>query len=561
MNAKLHSLLRNRKIHYLLASVTLLVALFHTVGHNGISIDYVRETEVDQSYMSTMETVLSNRVVTDVQIRRCLRGFNCAGPNEEQPAFWTKIPTRLNLFPMQLRLFNYFMYVQRATGNDAERYVTNLVFTVTDKVPDSPVKNSKWIRRRVAPNSFLWINYLDTIDFDVPVVRDVNVLFGKQDMRDSRRYWKFEPASIPLPGRHSIQAKVSMLRIAVTEEINIIQKEQEFNSVMKKNGILLTDDSRFKIIQMSDLHIGQDTGVCYDKCKFDVNTLRFMREAIKQEDKVGLIVITGDMIDYRRAVHFESVVLKALSPILETDIPFVFTFGDSDFDPRSYAQKISVLNFIASLPNCYNNRFVDLDHRLHGLSNGNLKIYRSPPLKEGEEFDVNKLLLEEPSGMVTYLDSENQRVKDSQVNYIYRINHGFSTSLQQKLLFFHYPLPNFRPQGKIKLIGSYNEKHPLPSKTDLKFLQDMKATGYKAVAVGHEHENDACIWDENEGGKAILCYSGVTGESANTRIDQDYKRRLRVFQFDFQSNRILSWKRDLEKSIDPQEIWSAETSG
>ena len=110
----------------------------------------------------------------------------------------------------------------------------------------------------------------------------------------------------------------------------------------------------------------------------------------------------------------------------------------------------------------------------------------------------------------------------------------------------------------MRLIGTYNEKQELITPTDEKIIQDIKATGYKSVGVGHEHENDACIWDENDGTKILLCYSGVIGESANMRLKSEYKRRMRVFEFDFTQNRILSWKRDPEQRFDPQVIWSAE---
>lgn len=126
-------------------------------------------------------------------------------------------------------------------------------------------------------------------------------------------------------------------------------------------------------------------------------------------------------------------------------------------------------------------------------------------------------------------------------------------------MFFHYPLPNFRPDKEFKLIGSYNEKHKLETPTDRKFLHDAIDCGYKAISVGHEHENDACIWKEEKNKNILLCYSGITGESGITRLDEQYKRRLRVFEIDFDKNQILSWKRTKEQSLDPQAIWPIGT--
>ncbi|OBA22133.1 Metallo-dependent phosphatase [Metschnikowia bicuspidata var. bicuspidata NRRL YB-4993] len=261
--------------------------------------------------------------------------------------------------------------------------------------------------------------------------------------------------------------------------------------------MLVTTTPKFKIIQLSDMHIGQDTGACYDDYKFDIDTLEFVKSAIQQEGDVQLIVITGDMIDVPQTTHYGSVVLKALSPVFKSGIPFIFTFEDSDYRCTGHFNKIEILNFTASLRGCYNKQYDDLDHRLHGLSNGNLKICNVQSTSEDGQINLQNLSLKPANALVTYLDSEGKMVKDSQANYVYRVNHKQSSDTENKLLFLHYPLPNSRPKGTVKLIVSYNEKHELVTETGKKFLEDIKASGYKAVAVGHEHKTDACIWEEN----------------------------------------------------------------
>lgn len=560
MSTKLSFLLRNRRVHLLLVVGLLFALLTHTLRGQGISLQYADHDphSSELTYSSILETLESNVVVSDIQVRRCVRGFSCAAPPDNLPSYWVKIPTKLNLFPTSVYFFNYYMYVQKAHGNEAERFIIDVLINSNSEPPNTKVNGAKWLGRKIASGATMWILYLEQIDFTVPIVRDVNVLFGKQDLRDTRPHWKFTSNVPVLPGKYEIQAKLSLLMVAVTQEMEILSKEQEFNGFFKKNGILTVVDPKIKVVQITDMHIGQDMGTCFEKCKFDINTLKFVKSALEKEGDVKLVIITGDMIDFTRAKHFESVVLKALSPILEARIPFVFTFGDSDHDWQNQRSKINMINFIASLPGCYNNKFSDLDHRVHGVTNGNLKVYHIPPVGDPtkEKFDYNKLPLENPNAVITYLDSEGQKVDATQSNYLYRIKHRLSPSVDLKMLFFHNPLPNFRPEGKFKLIGSYNEKHRLITETDKKFLLDVKACGYKVVAVGHEHENDACIWNEDELTQTLLCFVGVTGESGNTQLDVDYKRRLRVFEVDFSNNKILSWKRDQEKSIDPQEIWS-----
>ena len=44
-------------------------------------------------------------------------------------------------------------------------------------------------------------------------------------------------------------------------------------------------------------------------------------------------------------------------------------------------------------------------------------------------------------------------------------------------------------------------------------------------------------------------YNSITGDSGITKLDKQYVRKLRLFEIDFEKNRILSWKR---KEIDNQ---------
>lgn len=557
--------IRNRKVHLLVVALTFLAVVSHTLRGQGILIDYrpYDPHSVDHSYATVLEIITGNFIVTDLQVRRCLRGFSCSAPRADPPLSWSKMPARLNLFSSSFSLFNYYLFVEKTLGTESKRYVIDIQLTPSSTTPQSRVKDSKWLSRKVSSKSYIWINYLETLDFVEPIVRDINVFFGKQDMVDSREFWKYIPVPLALPSVQELLPKLSMLRIAIDQEMNALNKHQLFNFGLKKNEVLLTSDPNFKILQISDLHIGQDMGNCQgnDKCAFDIRTLKFIEQTIATEGNVGLVVITGDLIDFARAKHFESAVIKALSPILKSNIPFVFTFGDSEYDWGNARSKRNVLNFVSSLPNCYNKHFVDLDHHLHGLTNGNIKVYYVPKeTLESESFDLKQINLNEPDAVVSYLDSEDLKVDASQSSYLYRANHRYTVDVLLKLAFFHHPLPNFRPGEKFKLVGTYNEKHPLPTKTDKQFLNDIKSCGYKVIAVGHEHENDPCIWNDDDKKQILLCYSGVTGESGLTRLNAEYVRRMRLFSLNFEGNEIMSWKRfqDQTEVVEYQRIWSLE---
>jgi len=198
------------------------------------------------------------------------------------------------------------------------------------------------------------------------------------------------------------------------------------------------------------------------------------------------------------------------------------------------------LQFLSSLPNCYN-YIPNQDNHIHGLTNYNLKLLRN--------LDSN------PSAVLTILDSENHKIDASQINSLYRLNRDLPQDIF-KLLFFHYPLPNFRPTGKFKLIGSYNEKHLLNAKTSYSYRDDIVNCGYNVISVGHEHENDACVLSEKyqpETKESLnevwLCYSGVTGDSGVTKLNEAFDRKLRVFEIKFDNKRLISWKRNMNKGM------------
>lgn len=543
----LNLLVRNRKIHLLVFVVFLVSAVTHTMGRQGITINYTTDDphSKELTYQSISETIHDGLIVTDIRIQRCMRGFSCSAPSPSKPGFWVKVPTKLNLYPVSTHLFNYYMYVEKTRGNEAKRYVIDIQFTLKNEQPKSKLE-LKWLTHKVASNSYIWVGYLDTLDFAAPLIRDVNVLYGKHDMIDARRHWKFSPSPIQLPFKQSIHPKLSMLIVAVNDEMAIFNADQEFDNFLKKNEVIVNVDPGFKVVQVSDMHIGQDSVLCEGQnCKFDVNTLRFLDDVLRNEEDVKLVMFTGDIIDFSRVKHFESAILKALAPVLKAGLPFIFTFGDSDHEWSNPQSKINILNFISSLPLCYNKKPSQLDHRLHGLTNGNLKVFELPPTGGQVAFDYNKIKLDEPSAVITYLDSEEMNVDETQSNYLYRLAKE-TKNVDFKLLFFHNPLPNFRPAGQVKLIGSYNEKHEIKTKSSDKFLSDVKDCGYRAVCVGHEHENDSCIWDEKDGKQILLCYGSVAGESANTRLDSKFQRRLRVFDIRFDAQEIYSWKRKME---------------
>lgn len=500
--------------------------------------------------INPLEIINSNLVVSSLKIKACWKYSACA---EES---WHQYSTPLNLYSSSLfpSMINYYLFVQYRKFDDVRRLLTNVQFSKSSPAGDGWEKTA----------SGIWVTYADKgnkVD-QISVVRDVDVLFGSHDLVDSRPYWHYQPQPNHFPFSSSIPNHLSLLKFSNDQTDKIKHEYNQFNH-LKSAGALLTTNPSYKILQLSDLHFGQDLGKCFgNHCKSDYKTIKFLEHSIAQE-RPDLIVITGDMIDYDRLKNFKSVILKGLAPIIKNSIPFIFTFGESDYNHENFNTKRAFLKFLSSLPYCLNTFTEDGMPAMHGLTNYHLKLFRLNEKLNPSEIQLHELT--NPDALITVLDSQDHMIDSSQINYLYRINqisqHHRKISKDDdnldlddeifKLLFFHYPLPNFRPIGKFKLIGKYNEKHKLETSTDIKFKNDIINCGYHVISVGHEHENDACIdspQDKFDGvvpdeSKHIwLCYNSITGDSGETKLDVNYERRFRVFNIDFEKSQLLSWK-------------------
>ncbi|KAL6451703.1 SIA1 Protein SIA1 [Candida maltosa Xu316] len=393
-------------------------------------------------------------------------------------------------------------------------------------------------------------NLKNPLNDNIPILRSIDILFGNNDLIDSRLYHK----TLHLSSSDSIHTILSLNMMNLKEQSILKESNQQLLNLKNEQIIEFSEEqqpenddgskirSKFKIMQLSDLHFGQDLGRCEtiidpndndnidnEKCTSDLKTLKFIEDSINKESP-DLIVITGDLIDVDRSIDYKSILLKSLQPILAKNIKFIYTFGD---EIDNYDTKLLIIDFLSTLPNCLNT--LPQDKSLYGVTNYNFQV-RSKAFKQ--------------SASITILDSQDHYLDESQINYLYRLNNEFQNDY--KLIFFHYPLPQFRPPGKFKIIGTYNEKHALDSKTNVKFHDDIINCGYNVIAVGHEHENDACILSESSANKdksIWLCYNSVTGDSGVTKLNKGYIRKLRLFEIDFDDGRLLSWKRkEVDKS-------------
>lgn len=502
---------------------------------------------------------LSNRIITDFNIIKCNIYTKCNIPKS-----YIQLFPNLNYYHNSKIKNDYYLIVKYQSLNEATKLITDIsTVKIDDNYEEIKIDNQLSLFKKIVIS-----NTQQQIGDNLPILRSIDILFGNNDLIDSRSYHN----TLHLSKKDSIHTILSLNMMTLNQEKHLNENNQILNDV-KNSQLIEIINPRYKIMQLSDLHFGQDLGRCEtiinnnnnnnneeeednnsvvdeEKCTSDLKTLKFIEDSINQENP-DLIVITGDLIDIHRSIDYKSILLKSLQPILANNIKFIYTFGDEINDLET---KISIISFLSTLPNCLNKLPEDNNdyNSLHGLTNYNFQIKR-----------------DKQSASITILDSQDHYLDDSQINFLYRLNKELKNDY--KLLFFHYPIPQFRPKGKFKIVGSYNEKHKLDTKTNIKFHDDIINCGYNVIGVGHEHENDACLLselkkkksnnnnnnnnqeltqeeeEEEEGNSIWLCYNSITGDSGITRLDTNYIRKLRIFEIDFIENRILSWKR---KEID-----------
>ncbi|CAI5759892.1 unnamed protein product [Candida verbasci] len=572
---------------------------YDNVKNNNVNIDIKTVDKLNDilNYQNNLQQLSENKIITDIRIVKCndyeSQGFlrKLLFPSTFSLSCQKLIPNDYTQLKPQLNYNQYFRYsIEQnsfhAKGNfNILKYLSNTFFNSNndyyiiyksdyvqhskkiigdislEKSDDSyELINLQLYKNKILtdpnefPTTFNYKLYIKSVNLDPngnndellshsPILRSINVLFGESDLNDARKYHK----TIDLKTQDNDQ-----IHPILSLNFMNIQNEKIFKQLTKENYLTkqdhlislnpITSQNKFKILQLTDLHFGQNLGNCnYEsngnvQCSSDLKTLKFIESSIELENP-NLIILNGDLFDLNRVIDFKSVILKILQPILQRNKFFIITFGD-EFnqipDRRKSIYKKTIIEFVSTLPNCLN--YVK-DLNLHGFTNYNYQIQMN---------DIHT--------KISILDSQSQFIDESQITFLYRENNNNNVQNHFKLLFFHNPIPQFRPIGKFKIIGSYNEKHLLNSKINEKFHDDLINLNYNVLSVGHEHENDACILSEknnnddeknNEKKESIwLCYNSITGDSGITKIDKNFIRKVRIFEIDYNSKKLLSWKRN-----------------
>ncbi|KAG9516257.1 phosphatase DCR2, partial [Aureobasidium melanogenum] len=157
-------------------------------------------------------------------------------------------------------------------------------------------------------------------------VTAVDVLFGA-DAVDPRPGWSVTQTPLLLDAASRLQAA----RITIRHGPVRADKKDVIPRIRK--------DGKFKIIQLSDLHLSTGTGSCRDaidangdikgNCEADPRTLDFVGR-ILDEEAPDLVVLGGDQVNGDTAPDAQSAIFKFADLLISRSIPYAAIFGNHD---------------------------------------------------------------------------------------------------------------------------------------------------------------------------------------------------------------------------------------
>ncbi|KAJ4286717.1 hypothetical protein N0V90_012969 [Kalmusia sp. IMI 367209] len=326
----------------------------------------------------------------------------------------------------------------------------------------------------------------------------------------------------------------------------------------------ITKDGKFKIMQISDLHLSTGVRPCRDPepkdyngghCDADTRTIEFV-ERVLDDEKPDMVVLSGDQVNGDTAPDVPSALFKITSVLIERKIPYAAIFGNHD-DDGVLNRKIQ-MQLYESLPYSLSeagptaidgvgNYYVEV--LAHGANKHSaLTLYfldthsYSPDKEKSKRYDWIK------QNQIDWFKKITESLKESHSKY---------THIHLDMAFIHIPLPEY---GIVEneYVGQWKERVMAPG-FNTHFKDALAEQGIKVVSCGHDHANDYCMLSKNQQSEPELwmCYAGGSGFGGYGGYD-GLHRRIRVFEVDANQARILTWKRleygDIAARLDEQII-------
>ncbi|MCJ1409132.1 hypothetical protein MMC19_003210 [Ptychographa xylographoides] len=321
-------------------------------------------------------------------------------------------------------------------------------------------------------------------------------------------------------------------------------------------------DGKFKILQVSDLHLSTGLGACRDPepptpgggiCDADPRTLEFIGSVLDSEQP-DLVILSGDQVNGETAPDAQTAVFKFAELFVRRNIPYALIFGNHD--DEGSLDRAALMSLTQSLPlslsepgpatvDGVGNYVVEVLAR-GTSSHSALTLYLldthgySPDEAHFKGYDWLK------KSQLDWLRETATSLKQSPAHKDY-------AHIHLDMAFIHIPLPEYRNVNNI-VPGSGRRLEPPTAPGFNSGAKDVFIeNNIFAVSCGHDHANDYCTLEPHSepqkvagtthaGNRLWMCYGGGAGFGGYGGYG-GYRRRVRVWDFDMNEARVETWKR------------------
>lgn len=282
------------------------------------------------------------------------------------------------------------------------------------------------------------------------------------------------------------------------------------------------DDGSFKIVQFTDLHIGEDA-----KNEHDVKTLAGMDRVI-QDEQPDLIAVTGDLIwssETNTANNYRIV----LNHLEKYNIPYAIVYGNHDSEEN--ISRSALFELQQDYPGSLATRG---PKDIAGVGNYALTI-------QSQKNDTDQAIL-------YFLDSGDYAPKEiggyawirsNQVNWFRSETEKYIQQHGKKLpalAFFHIPLPEYKDVLNAGAVVGHKLEGVCSPVINSGLFTAMREVGnIMGTFVGHDHDNDYCGLLHG----ISLCYGRATGYNVYGNLPHG----ARVINLQAGAYRFESWIR------------------
>ncbi|KAF3937216.1 hypothetical protein ABW19_dt0206396 [Dactylella cylindrospora] len=426
------------------------------------------------------------QVITDIEVTSCIKLLS--GCRKDAP--WHRIEKDLYLEEHWINHgFVHFMKKHEKELGDDELVVLDVRVSRTQ--PESE-HGAVWEKREGG----VWIK---RGRFTHNAVTAVDVFFGP-DAEDPRLDWKLKETQLRV-------GKEARLSVRIGSPDSSLDKH-------KKPKLRIGKTGKFKIIQVADLHLSTGVGECRDeypkkdtKCEADPRTLEFVGK-ILDEEKPDLAVLTGDQVNGDSSPDAQTALFKMADVFIKRGIPYATIYGNHDSEGD--LKRHELMSLTQTLPLSLSepgpetvpgvgNYIVEImshkaDHPAATLYFLDTHSY-SPDEKNYPGYDWIK------PEQVQWFKDEHESLKSAIKQY---------TGIHLQMAFIHIPLPEYTHKNNL-IVGEWREGVTAP-RYNTNFSKALMEAGVGVVTCGHDHANDYCSLEKEDGHpKLWMCYGGGSG--------------------------------------------------